>query len=68
MIPFILAAVGGYLIGSAKSAIKMADGGIYDQLGSGFHRYSVDERWLSDIEWRDNIFPEIDFRVYKGVQ
>jgi len=25
---------------------KMAWGGIYDQLGGGFHRYSVDERWL----------------------
>ncbi|MEX2137942.1 MAG: thioredoxin domain-containing protein [Pirellulales bacterium] len=25
---------------------KMAAGGIYDQLGGGFHRYSVDERWL----------------------
>jgi uncharacterized protein len=25
---------------------KMAKGGIYDQLGGGFHRYSVDERWL----------------------
>ena len=25
---------------------KMADGGIYDLLGGGFHRYSVDERWL----------------------
>jgi len=24
----------------------MAHGGIYDQLGFGFHRYSVDERWL----------------------
>lgn len=24
---------------------KMASGGIYDQLGGGFHRYSVDERW-----------------------
>ncbi len=24
----------------------MADGGIYDQLGGGFHRYSVDQRWL----------------------
>lgn len=23
----------------------MARGGIYDQLGGGFHRYSVDERW-----------------------
>ncbi len=25
---------------------KMAAGGVYDQLGGGFHRYSVDERWL----------------------
>ncbi|MEM6331504.1 MAG: DUF255 domain-containing protein, partial [Planctomycetota bacterium] len=25
---------------------KMAAGGMYDHLGGGFHRYSVDERWL----------------------
>ena len=25
---------------------KMAEGGIYDHLGGGFHRYSVDEHWL----------------------
>src|ERR1700723_66612 len=25
---------------------KMAHGGVYDQLAGGFHRYSVDERWL----------------------
>ncbi|WP_428389264.1 thioredoxin domain-containing protein [Mucisphaera sp.] len=25
---------------------RMARGGIYDQIGGGFHRYSVDERWL----------------------
>ncbi len=24
----------------------MAHGGIYDQLGGGFHRYSVDDKWL----------------------
>ena len=24
----------------------MTSGGMYDQLGGGFHRYSVDERWL----------------------
>ena len=24
----------------------MAAGGIYDQIGGGFHRYSTDERWL----------------------
>jgi uncharacterized protein YyaL (SSP411 family) len=25
----------------------MARGGMYDQLGGGFHRYSVDDRWLA---------------------
>ncbi|MEW5922513.1 MAG: thioredoxin domain-containing protein [Candidatus Zixiibacteriota bacterium] len=25
---------------------KMAQGGIYDQIGGGFHRYSTDARWL----------------------
>ncbi len=25
---------------------QMAKGGVYDQLAGGFHRYSVDERWL----------------------
>jgi uncharacterized protein YyaL (SSP411 family) len=25
---------------------KMAAGGMYDQIGGGFHRYSVDARWL----------------------
>jgi uncharacterized protein len=26
--------------------VKMSRGGVYDQLAGGFHRYSVDERWL----------------------
>ncbi len=35
----------------AKKAVvvtleKMAHGGVYDQLAGGFHRYSVDERWV----------------------
>jgi len=25
---------------------RMANGGVYDQLAGGFHRYSVDERWV----------------------
>ena len=28
------------------SLAKMCDGGIYDHLGGGFSRYSVDEKWL----------------------
>jgi len=33
---------------------------LYDQLTAG----AIDDAWLSDLERRDNIFPEIDYRVY----
>ncbi len=29
-----------------KTLDAMSDGGIFDQIGFGFHRYSVDEKWL----------------------
>ncbi len=29
-----------------RSLDAMADGGVHDQLGGGFHRYSTDARWL----------------------
>jgi uncharacterized protein len=29
-----------------RSLDRMADGGIHDQLGGGFHRYSTDAQWL----------------------
>jgi hypothetical protein len=29
-----------------KSLVEMARGGIYDQLGGGFHRYSTDADWI----------------------
>jgi uncharacterized protein len=28
-----------------ETLVRMADGGMYDQVGGGFHRYSVDEGW-----------------------
>ncbi|MDY7030611.1 MAG: thioredoxin domain-containing protein [Thermodesulfobacteriota bacterium] len=31
---------------SEKTLDNMRSGGIFDQIGFGFHRYSVDERWL----------------------
>ena len=31
---------------TTRTLTRMAEGGIYDQIGGGFHRYSVDERWL----------------------
>src|SRR5579859_4266457 len=34
------------LVIAETSLQKMARGGVYDQLAGGFHRYSVDERWL----------------------
>ncbi len=30
----------------ATTLERMANGGVYDQLAGGFHRYSVDERWV----------------------
>jgi hypothetical protein len=36
-----------HLLAMAESTlVKMARGGVYDQLAGGFHRYSVDEQWL----------------------
>ena len=29
-----------------KTLNKMAKGGIFDQIGGGFHRYSTDAKWL----------------------
>jgi uncharacterized protein YyaL (SSP411 family) len=35
------------ILGMVKQTLDhMARGGMYDQLGGGFHRYSTDERWL----------------------
>jgi len=35
-----------YLEMVVHTLTKMAQGGIYDHLGGGFHRYSVDAKWL----------------------
>jgi 1,4-alpha-glucan branching enzyme len=35
---------------------------LYDQVKSG----GIDETWLSSVESRDNLFPEIDYRVYRS--
>lgn len=38
---------GPELLQMARTTLdRMARGGMYDQVGGGFHRYSVDERWL----------------------
>jgi 1,4-alpha-glucan branching enzyme len=35
---------------------------LYEDISSN----SIDEKWLADIEYRDNLFPEIDYRMYAG--
>ncbi len=35
-----------YLEMAEKTLTKMANGGMYDHVGGGFHRYSTDNRWL----------------------
>jgi 1,4-alpha-glucan branching enzyme len=34
---------------------------LHEQLRGG----NIDEAWLSQIEGRNNIFPELDYRVYR---
>ena len=51
LLDFLLALLGEPWAPSAGSILgltleRMAAGGIFDQLGGGFARYSVDERWL----------------------
>ena len=42
----LLLRAGGQMRAHALLTLRrMAEGGIYDQLGGGFHRYSVDEAW-----------------------
>ena len=33
---------------------------IYEQLTAG----QLDEEWLKEVEWRDNLFPNIDYRIW----
>jgi uncharacterized protein len=33
------------VVRAGETLLRMADGGMYDQVGGGFHRYSVDEGW-----------------------
>jgi 1,4-alpha-glucan branching enzyme len=33
---------------------------LYDDLKAG----RLDERFVSDLEWKDNIFPDVDYRIY----
>jgi hypothetical protein len=51
---------------------KMANGGIYDHLGGGFHRYSVDNRWLiphfEKMLYDNALLSRIYFEAYQATQ
>ncbi len=51
---------------------KMAEGGIYDHLGGGFHRYSVDERWLiphfEKMLYDNALISRIYFEAYQATR
>jgi 1,4-alpha-glucan branching enzyme len=36
----------------------------FTRLYHDLQRGTIDENWLRDVEWKDNIFPRIDYRVY----
>jgi uncharacterized protein YyaL (SSP411 family) len=46
LLPFLLAESDAARAMAVATLDAMADGGIHDQLGGGFHRYAVDGRWL----------------------
>ena len=35
---------------------------IYEDFKNGM----LDESWINEIEYRDNIFPEIEYRMYRS--
>lgn len=51
---------------------KMANGGIYDHLGGGFHRYSVDERWqiphFEKMLYDNALLSRTYFEAYQATQ
>lgn len=60
--PFIMFT--GTMVGYAEKKIR-------DHLNRLFKLYfdilngTIDENWLAEIEWRDNIFPTVDYKVYR---
>ena len=38
----------------------------FDRLYHDIENHRVNDQWLGEVERRDNIFPDIDYRVYRG--
>jgi len=54
---------GGTAIGYATSRVK-AHVARFRRLCSEVEAATIDQDWLTDLERRDNLFPNLDFRVY----
>ena len=54
--------------------VQYAEKRIKDHIGRFTKLYhdikegNIDVEWLKDIEYKDNIFPDIDYRIYAGGQ
>lgn len=55
-----------------KTLEKMSEGGIYDHLGGGFHRYSVDEQWFiphfEKMLYDNALLSQIYFETYRATR
>jgi 1,4-alpha-glucan branching enzyme len=61
--PFMLRHTDGETYAKARVEGHLAQfTGLYEQLRTG----SIDEIALADLEIRDNIFPELDYTVWRG--
>ncbi|MEW5760598.1 MAG: DUF1957 domain-containing protein, partial [Candidatus Thermoplasmatota archaeon] len=52
---------------AVQYAVKRASEHIsrFNRLYHFLKNKSIDADWLADIEWKDQIFPDIDYTVYK---
>ncbi|BDU49914.1 glycoside hydrolase family 57 protein [Haliovirga abyssi] len=60
--PFIMFT--GTMVGYAEKKIRDHINRLY-KIYFDIRNGKVDENWLAEIEYRDNIFPEIDYKVYR---
>ncbi len=55
-----------------KTLEKMSEGGIYDHLGGGFHRYSVDEQWFvphfEKMLYDNALLSQLYFETYQATR
>jgi 1,4-alpha-glucan branching enzyme len=61
--PFIMFT--GTMVGYAEKKVRDHLNRLY-RLCDDIKNNRIDESWLAEIEWRDNIFPSMDYKVYRS--